>query len=170
MFRTLLAITTATLGLTAFATAAQACISCEYVPEVVREHSTFNAKRHRAPSYAAAAKLRVRPAAPVVKAAPRRIETASINARKTETSAAKVNTQTVTPSSVALLKSETGPQTSTEPQATEPGAEAKPVIETASTTAAVAEEPKAEEPKASEPVGCKRFIPAVGVTLSVACD
>ncbi len=48
MNRTLLAAAATFVAATAFfASAAQACISCEYVPEVVRQHSTHN----EAPSY-----------------------------------------------------------------------------------------------------------------------
>lgn len=165
MFRSILAAAAAALSITAFASSAQACISCEYVPEVVREHSTFKAKQHRTQIYAAAPR-RVRPSIPVVKAAPRRIETASINKPSEDKKVSAETTKTNTSSSLALLKTETEAQPSAVEKESAPVAEAPAKIETASTTAPAVEPVAA----AKEPVGCKRFIPAVGVTLSVACD
>lgn len=170
MFRSALATAAAILATSAFASTAQACISCEYVPEVVREHSTLNAKPRRVQVYAAAPRHRVRPAMPVVKMPSRRIETASITkpnaVEKAETVdvAAPIKTQS---SSVALLKTETTPVKQEAAVTDKPAAAA---IETASVAPAATPEAKADAPAAKGPVGCKRFIPAVGVTLSVACD
>lgn len=164
MFRSILAAAAATLSITAFASSAQACISCEYVPEVVREHSTFKAKQHHTQIYAAAPR-RARPTAPIVKAAPRRIETASINKKPEASVASAETTKSNTSASLALLKTETEALPATAEKSPAPVAEAPAKIETASTAPVV--EPVAD---AKEPVGCKRFIPAVGVTLSVACD
>ena len=56
MIRTVITIAVTALAGVTLATSAEACISCEYVPEVVRQHSTLNA----APSYRRARSYAVR--------------------------------------------------------------------------------------------------------------
>lgn len=167
MFRSILAAAAATLSVTAFTSAAQACISCEYVPEVVRENSPSKAKQRRPQTHTAAPR-RVRPTIPVIKAAPRQTETAAVKKAPDDkqSTAAETTTATTSPSaSLTLMKAETKAQTAKTETAAAPVAEAPEKIETGSTEPAV--EPVAA---AKEPVGCKRFVPAVGVTLTVACD
>jgi hypothetical protein len=151
MNRTILAIATALLSAsTLFASAAQACISCSYVPEVVntpvRGQSTYQKKR----TYVAAKEASVRPS----KKRPAKIAIAKAEPVK-KLAPKKVDTAKITPVEV-------------------PKSDSKP-IETASLTdaeAAPSEEIKAavEEPKVTENVGCKKFIPTVGVTVTVPCE
>ena len=140
MNRTILAIATALLSAsTLFASAAQACISCEYTPEVVntpvRGQGAFQKKRSYVaakgiparPSKKKPAKVAVAKAEPVKKLAPRKIEAAK---------AAPVET---------------------------PKVESKPV-ETAALdeaeAAPAAEAPAAvEAPQEAGPATCKKFVP-----------
>lgn len=155
MNRTILAIATALLSATTlFASSAQACISCSYVPEVVNTpHPAHAAKKKRVivakeqaarPAKKRVAKVETAKAEPVAKKAePKKIETAA---------AAPVQTPAVT-----------------EASATETPVE-RPV--SASTLLQSGGKKPAEETKVAEaePIGCKRFIPTAGVTITVPCE
>ncbi|MES0385275.1 MAG: hypothetical protein ABUJ98_11900 [Hyphomicrobium sp.] len=155
MTRTIFAIATALLAvMTVLASAAEACISCEHVPVVVRGSTTsdaatpfFYVKKHsytRKRFYRAAKKRKARPAKKrVVK---RKTITEKIKTAKT----APIETET-----------ETNPENENS---------------TISTTSLDTDEivkPKAKpkaEPKVNKNVGCKKFFPSVGMTLTVPCE
>lgn len=144
MTRTILAIaTTLIASATLLASGAQACISCEYTPEVARAHSTSQPKRlQKQRVYVAQPQKRV-PApqktriakadpAPAAKTAPAKVATA-------EAPAEEAKSQRETPISTAMLL-ETGRSTAT------------------------------ETPETVTDVGCKKFFPAVGKTMTVPCE
>jgi hypothetical protein len=144
MNRTILAIATALLSAsTLLASAAQACISCEYTPEVVntpvRGQSAFQKKRTYVavkeiparPAKKKPAKVAVAKAEPANSLAPKKVETAKADAVQTK-------------------------------------AESKPV-ETASLTEVEAA-PAAEEQKVAGALTCKKFIPTAGMTVTVPCE
>lgn len=154
MNRTILNIAVAALtASTFFGSAAQACISCEYVPEVVHTPvggKSFAAKRvEKKRVYVAAKELPARP-------------TKKQSIAKAEPAAKKVE--------IAPKKLETA-----KAAAVEPKTESK-IIETASLAEAgdapVAAAPAADTKVAevAKSVGCKKFIPTVGVTVTVPCE
>ena len=158
MTRTILAAVTAFLALTTvFSPAADAgCLSCEHVPVVVRGSLTsdtgsyYKKKRHYRRSIARAkAKARARAiAAAKAKAKARAIAAAKAKAKAKALAAAKaaaeqrLDDENSTISTASLDVSET--------------------IDTAETAP--------EEPKIRTNVGCKKFFPAVGMTLTVPCE
>jgi len=150
-----------------FASAAQACISCEYTPEVVRGSQTSDAPAHYARErvYAVERERVVRPAKRIVRSEPvaKSVETADVAPVKAQ---AKNENSSI---SVA----------STEVAATEPAMVVKAArsenssISLASTKAAEpAKAPAAEKTQeaSAKPVDCKKFFPSVGITLSVPCE
>ncbi len=153
MNRTIPAIAAALFAAMTFTSAAEACISCEYVPEVVRESSTshgshgstyYRVKR----DYTAAKVHDSRPAK-------RRIAKSAATAKKATTAAAApAKTE-----STASIKTEAESENSTISTATL----------AASETAEVKEAPAAKT-KANTNVGCKKFFPTVGMTLTVPCE
>jgi hypothetical protein len=159
MNRTSLAIATALLSATTlFASSAQACISCNYVPEVVNTPHPAHAKKKR---LIVAKEQAARPAKKRI-AKPETAKVASV-AKKAEPK--KVETAAAEPVQTPAV---------TEAPATTEAPVERPV--SASTLlqgggAEPADKP-AEETKVAEvePVGCKRFIPTAGVTITVPCE
>jgi hypothetical protein len=146
--RTILTLAVALFGAsTLFGSAAEACISCEYVPEVVNTPTkqTYKAKRHQkktlsvARSKAAPAKKRVGKSESVAKVE-RPAKTEAAPAAKTDVA------KTETESTPRLTGSSALIQTSVPP---------------APTVTAVADD---------EGGACKKFFPTVGKALSVPCE
>ncbi len=143
MTRTLLATATALFAAITFTSAAQACISCEYTPEVVNtpvySHSDGYYERKR-----------VRTVKRVIRAARKIIVESDSEPRKVEKAASieptpveqKAETENSTISTASVDKNE-------------------PVS---------IKEAAADEPKVSKNVGCKKFFPTVGMTLTVPCE
>ena len=155
MTRTILAIVTAFLAVTTvFASAAEACLSCEHVPVVVRGSLTsdtatrYTKKRFYARSIAKA-KARARASARARAIAAARAKTKAKALAVAKAAAAKevelsepIDTENSTISTASLDKSETSDT----------------------------EETMIEEPKVNKNVGCKKFFPTVGMTLTVPCE
>jgi len=145
MNRTILAIATALLSAsTLLASAAQACISCEYTPEVVntpvRGHSAFQKKS----TYVAAREIPARPS----KKKPAKVAVAKAEPVKT-----------LAPKKIETAKAE---------PVVAPKAESKPV-ETASLNEVEAVSAD-EEQKVAGALTCKKFIPTAGMTVTVPCE
>jgi hypothetical protein len=143
MAKIILAFAIAFFGaMTVFASAAEACVSCEYVPNVVNSPSkSYGAKRYK--------KKRVNRAAKKRKARP-----AKKRAVKRKTITKKVETAKTAP-----VKTETKNESSS--------------ISTASLDKdeTIEVEIKAkDEPKVARDVGCKKFFPTIGMTLTVSCE
>ena len=164
MTRTILAIATAFLAvMTVFASAAEAgCISCEHVPVVVRGSLTsdtatrYTKKRFYARSIARA-KARAR--ARAIAAARAKAKARAIAAAK-----AKAKARTIAAAKAAAAK---------EVELAETTAVENSTISTASLDKSETidtEETPAEEPKVNRNVGCKKFFPSVGMTLTVPCE
>jgi hypothetical protein len=151
MTRTILAIATAFLAvMTVFASAAEACISCEHVPVVVRgSHTSDTATRYKKKRIYRAAKKRKARVAKKRKARP-----AKKRIVKRKTIAKKVKTAKTAP-----IRTETDNENSTISTASLDKSE---IIDT--------EETPTDEPKVSRYVGCKKFFPTVGMTLTVPCE
>ncbi len=197
MTRTFLAIAAASAAAMSLSAPAVACISCEYVPEVVKNHSTSSEPRShsRSRAYEAveerrARKSRVSKSDDGGSKTKKHIERAektdkpskSESAEKSEP-AKKVDTAKTAPAetenstfaaaggsdkkqaeATTTSPAKSGPQTehstisgaSTDKPAGSKTAEADPV-------------PTKDEEKVSN-VGCKKFFPTVGLTLSVPCE
>jgi hypothetical protein len=158
MNRTIIAIATALLSATTlFASSAQACISCNYTPEVVntphpahaRKQRVIVAKQAARPAKKRIAKVETAKLAPVAKKAePKKVETAAaepVQAPAVTEAPATTEAPVERPLSASTLLQ---------------GGGAKPADKSA-------EETKVAE---VEPVGCKRFIPTAGVTVTVPCE
>lgn len=179
MKRTSLAVIAAVAALAAYGSNAQACISCDYVPEVLKSGeagSTYRARpSKRVRDYSEqrekrASKKRVttRESAPE-KSAPARASKADEPAKSTASVAPAVTEQsaiTTKGTSIAnqvkasIVPVQTGPQTenSTISEAVKESS-AKP--DTAHPVEHVA---------ADKTVGCKKYFPSTGLTLSVPCE
>ncbi len=154
MNRTILTIAAAALSAgTLFGSAAQACISCEYVPEVVHTPvggKSFAAKRvEKKRVYVAAKEL---PARPVKKQ----------SIAKAEPVAKKVD---VAPKKLETAKAAPAETTTAEPKPVSTAT----LLETGKTKAEPAPAPAETEKKVAD-LGCKKFIPTAGVTISVPCE
>ena len=151
MTRTILAIVTAFLAVTTvFASAEAGCLSCEHVPVVVRGSLTsdtatrYTKKRFYARSIAKAkARARARAiAAARAKTKAKALAVAKAAAAKEVELSEPIDTENSTISTASLDKSETSDT----------------------------EETTIEEPKVNKNVGCKKFFPTVGMTLTVPCE
>jgi hypothetical protein len=180
MARSTLTIAAAALVLpTLFASTAQACISCEYTPEVARSSSTTY-EGPRSYSYERAytvqrdyeprrskhiAKEIERPAKKV-----RKIDTAKTDDDKPApvqaAAAAPVKTEAAAPEKVATIATVTVEQ---KPAENENSSISGIATKVAEAEAAPAKDPQPEV-AAAKPVGCKKFFPAVGMTVSVTCE
>ena len=167
MTRTILAIATAFLAvLTIFASAAEACISCEHVPVVARSSSTsytatrYTKKRFYARSIAGAKARGMTKA----RARARAIAAARAKAKARAIAAAKAKARTIAAAKAAAAE---------EVELTETAAIENSTISTASLDKSETidtEETLTEEPKVNRNVGCKKFFPSVGMTLTVPCE
>jgi hypothetical protein len=170
MTRTILPLATAALAAMAFfAPAAEACISCEYVPPVANSASKSSEATHsdRGRPSKAAEERRSRPAK-------KRIIESETDTKKVETAkAAPIDTQSENESSTIstgklsetvakkFKAAETAPikaQTENESSTISPA------------TLVQAEETPTDDTKVTRNVGCKKFFPTVGLTLTVPCE
>jgi len=165
MTRTLLALAVAAFAaMSAFATTAQACISCEYVPPVVNTPvKPFHAKKYTKKRHYSATKSRR--------------SRKTLEAHKARKAKAKKSIAKTTPAPAPKKKVETAEKAPVNLDA----ANENSSISTAAVndTAAVnntgsiedaKSEPRTEEAKADSAVGCKKFFASVGMTLSVPCQ
>ena len=161
MTRTILAIATAFLAvLTIFASAAEACISCEHVPVVARSSSTsYTATRYTKKRFYARSIARAK-----ARARARAIAAARAKAKARAIAAAKAKARTIAAAKAAAAE---------EVELAETAAIENSTISTASLDKSETidtEETLTEEPKVNRNVGCKKFFPSVGMTLTVPCE
>ncbi len=157
MTRTFIATATALIAAgTLLSSGAQACLSCEYVPEVVRPHATSplaygrgdNAVSHGS-SGGYSVKRRIAKSEPVAKLA------------KAADKPAKV---------AKVAKSEPVKVAKADPvEATAAESENSDITVAAADTAAK-EAPVAKVEAAAKPTDCKKFFASVGMTLTVPCE
>jgi len=147
MTRTILASAAALLAAaTLFASAAQACISCSYVPPVV--HTPVYGAKH-------CAKPRVRAAVRTHRAVKRRVVESETRVKSVKAAIAEPAPES-TPASTAAVNENSS-------------------IAVANTKAAQIEtaKPAKSEPvkrEAKAKTDCKKFFPSVGMTLTVPCE
>jgi hypothetical protein len=165
MTRTVFAIAAALFAATTFSSGASACISCEYVPPVVNtpvySHGASHYKRkssHAAASVRRArAKLRLQAQA---KARAQALARAEAKAEARAKALAKAKAQ---------AKIETAKATPVDADVENENS----AISTASVDKSDAETVEltpSDEPQVSKAVGCKKFFPTVGMTLTVPCE
>ena len=165
MTRSILAIAAALVAAPAlFASSAQACISCEYTPEVVRSSQTSDSahyvrERVYAVERSAPAKKRIVKSEPVAET----VDTAEVAPIKKD-----AQNENSSISSVAEVAA-------TEPAKVEPktAKSENSSISVASTEVAPTEKAsaaKTTKEAAAKSVDCKKFFPSVGLTLSVPCE
>lgn len=181
MTRIFIATATALVAATTLmSTAANACLSCEYVPEVVREHATSPLAYGRGDSgsshsehatYSARARISSRD-----DDTPRSKKTAKIERSEKREKVAKAPKSE--PKEKVAKASKTVKSEPVEVAKAEPAAkrtETKPAAsENSSITIAAAETKKvqvhASVETASRPTDCKKFFASVGMTLTVPCE
>lgn len=161
MARNILALGTAFfVAASVFGSAAQACISCNYVPEVVntpvRSQAALGASKKQRAYAANAKKERAarKPTTQIAKAAPASKTTVVAKAEpaKTVESTAKITKDSAASAPVETLK--------------DVPVSVASVIERKE----LALNDVKDEAAAVADVGCKKFFPAVGMTLTVPCE
>jgi hypothetical protein len=169
MTRNYIAIATALIAAPAlFASAAEACISCEYVPEVVRSSSTLPHTGHYYSADAYSKKERSEPSRRVVKIAPivKKIDTAERSEPKADKKIAKA-----APAETAKVAKVESTETKAEPKVAQTENSS---ISLASTEAAAPEKAPVVEKNtkeaAAKPTDCKKFFPSVGMPVTVPCE
>jgi hypothetical protein len=163
--RTILATAALIAAASLLPSGAQACISCEYVPEVVRSSSTlphtghyYVPPSHSSNSYSAPAKRRVVKSEPVA----RKLNVAKGDkADKIERAEAKVE------SKVEKKVAKAEPAETTKVADSENSS-----ISLASNDVAAVKDTvvKAAKEVAAKPTDCKKFFASVGMTLTVPCE
>ena len=204
MAKTILAFAIAFFGaMTVFASAAEACISCDYVPEVVNSPSkSYGAKRYKKERVNRAAKKRkARPAkkrAVKRKTITKNVETAKTAPIQTETEneSSSISTAPLEMDEASIQEAFNRAKAEHDLKVARAKArikhEEKEKVETAK-TAPIKTETKKEnssistasldkdetietaaehndEPKTTSYVGCKKFFPTIGMTLTVSCE
>jgi transposase-like protein len=171
--RKFLALAAALLAAPAlFASAAEACISCEYTPEVVKGSQTSDAPAYRAHSYErtyverdrAPAKKRIVRSEPVVK---QQVDTA-----EAEPVAKRAKSENSSVASVAVTPVTEQAKVDTKVDAKTARTENSSISVASTDEAAPAKTPVAATTKeaSAKPIDCKKFFPSVGITLSVPCE
>jgi len=162
MTRTILAIAAAFFAVTTvFASAAEACISCEHVPVVVRSSQTSHtANRYAKKRFYARSITRAK-----ARARARAIAAAKAKAKSRAAAArAKARVKAIAAAKAASAE---------EVELSEPADTENSTISTASMDKKDTNDPEetpTEEPKVKKNVGCKKFFPTVGMTLTVPCE
>jgi hypothetical protein len=157
------------IAATALATsAAQACISCEYVPEVVRQHSTLNEapSYHKSRSYSAGIQRSERAAkARVVRSqrADKPVKAAAVEKTDRPAKVAKA-AKSVEKSTIANADPIEAPRAESESSSISVA-----VADAATKDTAPVANARAKE-AAAKPTDCKKFFASVGMTLTVPCE
>lgn len=184
MIRTIIAFSVALLlWEPLFVSPAAACISCEYTPEVVNTpHPSARKKKRDTVARERPARKRTAPREIIAvpkERAPRNVAKEVVVAPKDETPA-----EEVAPATASVAKEE--PATETYTASKKPSAapadsdddrtEGRPSMQASTEPpppSSAGDSGKAkpiEEAKAPGELGCKKFIPTAGITISVACE
>lgn len=169
MNRTLLAAAAAFVAATAFVTsAAQACISCEYVPEVVRQHSTLNEAHSYQKSHSYSAGIQRSERASRARVVRSDRATKSVKSVKVEKAdkPEKVAKAAKSVETSTIAKAEPVEAT---PAENESSSISVAVADTATKDAAPVAKVRTKE-AAAKPTDCKKFFASVGMTLTVPCE
>ena len=167
MTRAIFAVIAAATAAIACTPPANACISCDYVPEVLNSGAkTSHAQPRRERSYTqrherrskAAKKTAAKREQPVTEAAAIENPAPTKNAEVEHSTITTAGTAMSNQVKAAITPEPTGPEdensTISTAAAAKPAAQAKPV----------------EQATADHNVGCKKYFPSTGLTLSVPCE
>ncbi len=172
MTRTFLATAAALIAAgTLFASAAEACISCEYVPEVVRSSSTLPHTGH----YYAAEPYAKKSARGAVETRKRIVRSEPV-AKKLNTAKAEGDrSDKVERAEAKVEKAEKAEKKVAKAEPAEPAKTAETEnssISLASNDAATVKATVAKVAKevSAKPTDCKKFFASVGMTLTVPCE
>lgn len=152
MTRTILAAATAFLAATTLmADQARACISCEYTPEVVRENLTSRST------------VKSRVSARTVAASPRAVRPRFARPSQPAAKPTHVARAVVVKAPTAKAKEITtgSVEKPADPSASDAAAKAP----ASTSTVLMSQETRTAELQPAKAVGCKKFLPAVGVTV-----
>ena len=167
MTRSFLATAAALIAATTlYTSAAQACLSCEYVPEVVRSSSTLPHTGHYYAAEPYMKKERSAPARRVVRieSVAKKLNVAKADkADKVERAEAKV--EKVEKAEKKVAKAE--PAETTKAAESENSSISLASNDVAPAKATVA---KATKEVSAKPTDCKKFFASVGMTLTVPCE
>lgn len=179
MIRTILAFCVALLiWEPLFVSPAAACISCEYTPEVVNTPHPSVRKKKRA---TIAKERPARKRAPAREIAVPKTVAPNVVAKEVIAPKDDVAPAGVAPQDVAKEEPVAETYTASKKPSAAPAdpiderTDTRPSMQASTTTpeptAGTPDTPKPiEEAKAPEELGCKKFIPTAGITVSVACD
>lgn len=174
MTRTIVALASAIAAVAAYGTAAQACISCDYVPEVLKSGASGGG------SYQARPSKRVRDYTEQRerRSSKKRVTTRESEPPKAKTSTAKaaatVPTETAQSEHSAITTTGAAIANQVKAAITPPSSGPQTENSTISTARAAADTPTDAKPvehvAADKNVGCKKYFPSTGLTLSVPCE
>lgn len=181
MTRTVLAAAALVTAGMLMSTAAEACISCEYVPEVVRNHATSPLAYGRGDAsvgHRADAGYSVKKRIAKIEGASKAKKVAKIERSEKPAKVAKVSKPDATePVKVAKStpgKAETVKVAKVEPVAKKADAKRAESESSSITVASIATAKvaatEATDEAAAKPTDCKKFFASVGMTLTVPCE
>lgn len=174
MTRTIVAIASSIAVTLAFGSAAQACISCEYVPEVLKSGESGGSYRakpsKRVRDYTEqrerrSVKKRVTTGESEPEKTKTKTSTASANAAPAETAQTEHSAITTTGAAIASQV-----KAAITPEPTGPQSENSTISTVAATPEKASEAKPVEQVAADKNVGCKKYFPSTGLTLSVPCE
>lgn len=167
----------AALGATMlFTSAAQACISCEYVPEVLNASKDHDRRSYR-PEASHTAKLQMREQmaraqaakAQMAKMQALKLQAAKLQAAKARAAAAqKIETASLSRKEDEMAAKPTAQSTDNKAEAAPAEANVKREKPVSTATLLVGES-VATESAPAKPLECKKFVAAVGTTVTVPC-
>jgi hypothetical protein len=181
--RTIIAIATALGAVTIFASAAQACISCEYVPEVLKAGEQGSASRNTVRSHEDSAPTKRATRREAVKSRVRDTDDDDVKTTRAKASEPETSTAKAEPAKTPATNAETenssmaGASTGAAPVPVKQAAEDNGSKSENSTIAN--NDPKPEigtdiqakiEPAVSRQTVCSRYFPTAGRTLQVPCE
>lgn len=169
MSRTVFAVAAVIAAAIAYGSSAQACISCSYTPEVLKSGSSggsYSAKpSKRARDYTEQRERRAKKHVTTRDSEPKKQtrEAAAPAAEKSAASAASTEHSTITTSGSSIANHVKAAAT---PAAAGPQNENS----TISTKSGTASARPLEQATVEKNVGCKKYFPSTGLTLSVPCE
>jgi hypothetical protein len=182
MRRTIVAVACSIIALAAYGSTAQACISCEYVPEVLKSGERSGSSYQAKPSKRVREYSEQRERRSSKKRVTERESSPSKSKSSTASAPSKAAVSTASVAAAAEAENEHSAITTSStsianqvkaaitPEHTGPENENS----TISTAVVRADEPESVKPvehaTADKNIGCKKYFPSTGLTLSVPCE
>jgi hypothetical protein len=184
MRRTIVAVACSIIALAAYGSTAQACISCEYVPEVVKSGERSGSSYQAKPSKRVREYSEQRERRSSKKRVTER-ESAPSKSKSKSSTASAPSKAAVSTASVAAPAEAENEHSAITTSSTSIANQVKAAItpeprgpqnenSTISTAVVRADEPESVKPvehaTADKNLGCKKYFPSTGLTLSVPCE